>query len=73
MSIMEKSPLVRSNYYSFTEVIKKYKISIVKYHALLKEKNIPFESVHIDFGTYQMNTIYVLKTTIDSLQLPLRV
>ena len=62
----------RSLYYSFTEVIKKFKISRVKYHALLKEKNIPFESVHIDFGTYQMNTIYVLKTTIESLNLEIR-
>jgi len=62
----------RDKYYSFTEVTKKYKISVVKYHKILIELDIPFETVNIDYGTYQLNTIYVLKTIVESLQLPLR-
>jgi hypothetical protein len=57
----------RSKYYSLTEVVKKFKISRLKYHQLLKEKEIPFESVPIDFGNYQMETIYVKKEIIESL------
>jgi len=62
----------RDKYYSLTEVVKKFKISRVKYHQLLKDKNIPIESTLIDYGDYRIETIYVERSIIDGL-LELRV
>lgn len=62
----------RSKYYSQTEVIKKFKISREKYHQLIIDNNIAFETVLIDYKTYQINTIYILKETIDKMNLQLR-
>lgn len=64
--------IVRNDYYSLTEVVKKFKISRVKYHKLIQEMDLPIETVNIDYGTYQINTIYIKKEIIDSLNLPLR-
>jgi len=63
----------RDLYYSQTDVIRKYKISVKKYKELIKEKGFNIHSVHIDYITYSMDTIYILKSDIDSLGLELRI
>lgn len=62
----------RGEYYSFTEVLRRFKISRDKYHQLIKDKKLPVESTLIDFGDYTIKTIYVKKELIDALNLPLR-
>lgn len=62
----------RDKYYSQTDVVKKFKISVKKYKELLKEKGFKVHTTHIDYVTYTIDTIYVLKSDIDSLGLELR-
>lgn len=63
----------RSEYYSQTDVLRLFKISRVKYHALLKERNLNTLSVTIDMGDYTMVTKYVKREIIDNLGLEKRV
>ena len=63
----------RSEYYSITDVLRRYKISRVKYHQLIKERNLPIHNVFIDMGNYTMTAQYIKKEIIDNLGLELRV
>lgn len=62
----------RSEYYSITEVLRLYKISRVKYHKLIKERNLPIHNVPINMGDYTMIAQYIKKEIIESLGLELR-
>ena len=62
----------RNNYYSQTDVVKKYRISIIKYKQLIQDNNIPIESFEADLGGYKVKTVYVSKEVIDALKIALR-
>ena len=60
----------RNKYYSQTEVLKKYKISLKQFRDLLKNMNVIKKK--IDLGNYEVITCYVLKEELESLDLELK-
>lgn len=57
----------RHLYYSQTEVLKKYQISLKKYKEILPTLT-QINNV-VDMGTHTLTTIYVLRTDIERLGL----
>jgi hypothetical protein len=62
----------RSKYYSQTEALKIFKISMARYKRCLLENNIPVVSHPVDLGGYLVDTKYVLKEDIEKLNLSKR-
>lgn len=62
----------REQYYSQTEIVKRYKVSVKKCKELIQAHNIPVLSKKIDLGGYFVDTIYVPKEAIDKLNLTKR-
>ena len=62
----------RKLYYSQTDVVKRFKVSIKQFKQLLVENNIPQINKEINLGMFEVTTIYVLKSDIDKLNLEIR-
>lgn len=62
----------RSEYYSQTEAIKKFKISVQTFKQLLVDNNIQVVSRRVNLGEFEVDTLYVRKTDIDQLNLQKR-
>ena len=69
---MQPATFKRSNYYSQTEVIKTYKISVKGYQQMIADHSFYVVSVPINQGDYTMMTIYVAKQDVESLNLVIR-
>lgn len=61
---------IRNSYYSQTEAVKKFRITVKKYKEIIKD----MEQVNreIDLGGYTVTTIYIRKELIDALKIELR-
>lgn len=65
-------PFPRHLYYSQTDVLRRYRVSARDYQALLEERGIePVKRVVILDG-YEVETIYVLITDVEKLNLEQR-
>lgn len=62
----------RDLYYSITEVVKIFKITAKDYKSLLIQNNIPAIKKPVNLGNYQVESIYVLKSDVESLNLKKR-
>lgn len=63
---------MKEEYYSITDVLRRFKIGRKEYHKLIKDKLLPVISSLVDYGNYKMNVIYIKKEIIDSLNLEIR-
>lgn len=59
----------REKYYSQTEIIKTYQISVKRFKELVQKHNIPVLSKNVNLGTYSVNTVYVLREDVEKLKL----
>lgn len=62
----------RADYYSQTDVVKLFKISVKAFKQAILANNITQVNIDINMGDYSMVTVYVAKEDIDKLNLELR-
>jgi hypothetical protein len=69
---MEIASFPHSQYYSQTEVVRKYRVSVKAFKQLLVDRNIQVVSREADLGDLKVKTVYVRKEDINKLKLEKR-